>query len=98
DPAKPPAFEPGDHRRNSKAFSAEAIAELKPKLAKLKQRFGSTTEDLAAVALNYVLAHPHVACVIRGFRNARQVQTNLAADTRHKLTMQDVEFVRQALS
>ena len=97
DPSKPPTFEPGDHRKNSKAFSAEAIAQLKPKLAKLKERYGQSTEDLAAVALNYVLAHPHVACVIPGFRNERQVRSNLSADTRHKLSMQDVEFVRQVL-
>src|SRR4051794_3674567 len=58
DPKNPPQFEPGDHRKNSKAFSAEEIEKLKPKLAKLKQRFGSTTEDLARVALNYVLAMP----------------------------------------
>src|SRR3954452_11981657 len=69
DPGKPPQFEPGDHRKDSKAFSAEAIAALKPKLAKLKSRFGSTTDDLAAVALQYVLAHPRIACVIPGFRN-----------------------------
>src|SRR3954471_11678998 len=60
DPSKPPQFEPGDHRKNSKAFSAEEIAKLKPKLEKLKKKFGPTTEDLAAVALNYVLAHPRV--------------------------------------
>src|SRR3954451_21382618 len=49
DPSKPPQFEPGDHRQNSKAFKADAIAELKPKLQKLKDRFGTTTEDLASV-------------------------------------------------
>src|SRR5262249_21301344 len=43
DPSKPPQFEPGDHRKDSKSFGAEAIAALKPKLEKLKQRFGSTT-------------------------------------------------------
>ncbi len=80
DPSKPPQFEPGDHRKNSKAFSAEEIAKLKPKLEKLKSRFGPTIEDLAAVALNYVLAHPNVACVIPGFRNERQAKCNLAAD------------------
>src|SRR5262245_37751617 len=82
DPSKPPQFEPGDHRMNSKAFSPEAISALKPKLEKLKARFGSTTEDLAAMALNYVLAQPRVCCVIPGFRNERQVKCNLAADGR----------------
>jgi aryl-alcohol dehydrogenase-like predicted oxidoreductase len=96
DPSKPPQFEPGDHRKNSKAFGAEAIAELKPKLGKLKSRFGSTTEDLAAVALQYVLAQPRVACVIPGFRNQRQARCNLAAEGR-RFTTDDVKFVQDAL-
>ena len=97
DPSKPPSFEPGDHRQNSKAFSAEAIAELKPKLEKLKTRFGDSIEDLASVALNYVLAHPHVASVIPGFRNERQVRVNLGASGR-ELTQDDVKFIREALA
>lgn len=97
DPSKPPQFEPGDHRRNSKAFSAEEIAKLKPKLEKLKQRFGSTTADLAATALNYVLAQPHVACVIPGFRNERQARCNLAAAGR-TMSSDDVGFIQSALA
>jgi len=97
DPSKPPSFEPGDHRENSQAFSGPAIAELKPKLAKLKARFGDSIEDLASVALNYVLAQPHVACVIPGFRNERQVKVNLGADGRN-LSAEDVAFVREALA
>jgi aryl-alcohol dehydrogenase-like predicted oxidoreductase len=96
DPSNPPQFEPGDHRKNSKAFSAEAIAQLKPKLAKLKQRFGSTTEDLAAAALNYVLAHPRVACVIPGFRNERQAKCNLSGITK-RFGQDDVKFMQEAL-
>jgi aryl-alcohol dehydrogenase-like predicted oxidoreductase len=96
DPSKPPTFEPGDHRQNSKAFSAEAIAELKPKLARLKERFGPSTEDLVAVALNYVLAQPHVSCVIPGFRNERQATANAGAAGRY-LSDADVAFVREAL-
>ncbi len=96
DPSKPPEFEPGDHRKNSKSFGPEAIAELKPKLAKLKTRFGSTTDDLAAVALQYVLAHPRVACVIPGFRNERQAKCNLGAAGR-KFSAEDVKFVQDAL-
>jgi len=97
DPANPPQFEPGDHRQNSRAFGAEAIAELKPKLGKLKARFGDSVEDLAVVALNYVLAHPHVACVIPGFRNERQVRVNLGAEGRG-FTAENVAFVREALA
>lgn len=97
DPANPPTFEPGDHRQNSRAFSAEAIAELKPKLEKLKARFGDSVEDLASVALNYVLAFPHVACVIPGFRNERQVRVNVGAEGR-RLSAEDVAFVRETLA
>ena len=97
DPKNPPQFEPGDHRKDSKAFSAEAIEKLKPKLAKLKKRFGENTEDLASIALNYVLAMPRVACVIPGFRNERQARCNLAAAGR-KFSQDDVRFVREALA
>lgn len=96
DPAKPPTFEPGDHRQNSEAFGAKAIAELKPKLEKLKERFGSTTEDLAAVALQYVLAQPRVACVIPGFRNPRQATCNVAGADR-QFSDADIQFIRETL-
>jgi aryl-alcohol dehydrogenase-like predicted oxidoreductase len=96
DPSKPPVFEPGDHRKDSKAFGAEEIGRLKPKLEKLKSRFGSKIEDLASVALNYDLAHPRVCCVIPGFRNENQARINLAAAGR-ALSPADLEFVRAAL-
>jgi myo-inositol catabolism protein IolS len=93
----PPEFEPGDNRKDRPAFGAEELAELKPKVEKLKGRFGATTEDLAATALNYVLAQPHVACVIPGFRNERQARCNLAAAKR-TISASDVEFVRQTFT
>ena len=96
DPANPPAFEPGDHRRGSNAFGAESIAALQPKLAKLKARFGDSTEDLAAVALGYILAQPRVACVIPGFRNERQARCNLAAEGR-PLSEADLQFIQETL-
>jgi aryl-alcohol dehydrogenase-like predicted oxidoreductase len=96
-PTNPPEFEPGDNRRDRKEFSAEALELLKPKLEKLKMRFGSTVENLAAVALSYVLAHPRVACVIPGFRNERQARCNVSA-AGTALTPDDIRFVREVLS
>lgn len=96
DPKKPPVFESGDHRQNDKDFSGKALAALKPKLEKLKARFGSRTEDLAAVALNYVLASPRVCSVIPGFRNERQARCNVAAAGR-TLTAEDIGYIRKAL-
>lgn len=98
DPKNPPQFEPGDHRKDKEAFGAAAIEKLKPKLEKLKARFGSTTEDLSAMALAYVLAQPRVACVIPGFRNDRQARCNLTAATRKPMSSADVEFIRVTLS
>jgi len=96
DPANPPTFEPGDHRKDSSAFSAESINALNPKLQILKSRFGDTIEDLAAVALQYVLAQPHVACVIPGFRNRRQAACNVAGADRIFST-EDIAFIRETL-
>lgn len=96
DPSKPPTFEPGDHRQHNKSFQPEEIAKLKPKLEKLKARFGATTEDLAAMALNYLLHEPIVCCVIPGFRNERQAKCNLAGVGR-KFTAEDAAFIRTTL-
>jgi myo-inositol catabolism protein IolS len=97
DPKNPPQFEFGDNRKNSKAFSAEELEKLRPKLAKLKQRFGESTEALASMALNYVLAMPRVACVIPGFRNERQARINVGAAGR-SLTADDIKFVQDAVT
>ncbi len=93
----PPAFEEGDNRRNNASFSAENLAKLAPKMAKLKSRFGEATEDLVRVALQYVLHEPVVACVIPGFRDRDQVQLNVGAHGR-PLTNDDVAFVRDVLA
>ena len=97
DPEKPPQFEEGDHRRNSGRFTPEKLRAQKPKLARLKSRFGATTEDLAGVAQRYILNHPNVACVIPGFRNERQVVCNLAGADR-ELSAVDQDFITQVLS
>jgi len=96
DADNPPTFADGDHRARNPQFKAEALRELKPKLEKLKARFGATTEDLAAMALGYVLAHPRVACVIPGFRNAAQAKCNTSA-ARRALSAEDVAFIRETL-
>lgn len=46
DPQNPPSFDEGDHRRGNRGFQTERLLELKPKLAKLKARFGDSIEDL----------------------------------------------------
>ena len=83
--------------RGSERFQTANLLKLKPKMEKLKQRFGAKTEDLAAVALRYVLNFPSVACVIPGFRNERQAACNLAGAGR-ALSEDDMAFIRQTLA
>ncbi len=97
DPENPPEFDEGDHRKAKEKYQSAALRELRPKLGSLKQRFGTTTADLAAIAQRYVLNHPDVACVIPGFRNESQVACNLAAIER-ELSVEDIEFINQALT
>jgi aryl-alcohol dehydrogenase-like predicted oxidoreductase len=97
DPYNPPQFEEGDNRRGRHHFETENLLALKPKLAKLKARFGDSVEDLAGVALRYVLNMPNVACAIPGFRNERQVKANLAGVTR-QLSEEDMQFIKDALA
>ncbi|MDK2971731.1 MAG: hypothetical protein PWP23_1486 [Candidatus Sumerlaeota bacterium] len=92
DPENPPTFDEGDHRRNAKKFTRESLLEVRAKMARIKERFGGETETLAGVALRYVLAHPHVACVIPGFRNEKQVACNLSA-AGYDLSAEDVRFI-----
>ena len=90
--AKPPQFEEGDHRRGDHLFTAESIAKVSAKMAKIKARFGAAPEDLARVALQYLLSFECVGCVIPGFRNKAQVAVNLAGSEK-PLSAEDAAFV-----
>ena len=92
-PESPPHFELGDFRRNKESFTSEGIRRANAGVDRIKERLGESTEDLARAAMQYVLAHDNVACVIPGFRNVKQVQCNLwAADK--PLEAADVEYLR----
>jgi aryl-alcohol dehydrogenase-like predicted oxidoreductase len=93
----PPQFENGDHRKGLSRFSYESLAKLEIQLNKIKEKFGSSTEDLARVAQQYLLHHKFVGAVIPGFRNLNQVKTNLAAMDK-PLTDDEFEFVRRIFS
>ena len=93
----PPTFDDGDQRKESGRFTAESLAKLEPKMARLKERFGDATADLCRMALQYILHVESVACVIPGFRNSAQVEMNVAASGR-PLTDDDVRFARDTLS
>lgn len=90
---KPPKFEPGDHRANAERFKPEYLAKVEPKIEMLKSKFGSSIEDLARAALQYLLHYPVVGAVIPGFRNLNQVKINLSAAEK-PLTEEEFNFIR----
>ena len=89
----PPHFEPGDHRVRAKKFTPESLAEVEPKIIKLKEHFGSSVEDLARAALQYLLHYKVVGAVIPGFRNLNQVKVNLSAAEK-PLTDDEFNFIK----
>jgi myo-inositol catabolism protein IolS len=76
--SNPPKFEAGDHRANADRFKPESLAKLEPKIEKLKNKFGSSNQELSRAALQYLLYYKQVGAVIPGFRNLDQVKSNLS--------------------
>ncbi len=94
DPKEPPTFDDGDNRKHSAAFKAEYLAKVKQRLGRVRSRFGGSKEDLAAVALRFVLSHRGVASVIPGFQNADEVRANLGV-TQRSFDVDDIDFLRE---
>jgi len=93
----PPTFENGDHRKGLSRFSRESLEKLEPKLNRIKEKFGSSEEELARVAMQFLLHYKFMGSVIPGFRNLRQVQVNLSAMD-NPLTDDEFEFVKSVFT
>ncbi len=96
DPDHPPQFGEGDIRGGDSGFTRERLLNLRRRLVPIKARFGGDVQDMARVALQYALARSPQACVIPGFKDARQVDSNAQVSGR-PLTAEDVTFIRQTL-
>jgi len=93
----PPQFEFGDHRRGLKRFSKEHLEWLEPRIEKIKQKFGPSVEELGRAALQYLLLYNFVGAVIPGFRNLKQVKSNLFAVDK-PLTNEEFVFIEETFS
>jgi myo-inositol catabolism protein IolS len=93
----PPKFEDGDHRARSPKFIRENLEKIEPKIDKLKEKFGSSVEELSRAALQYLLHYKVVGAVIPGFRNLKQVKSNLAYKDK-PLTDEGFIFIRDVFS
>lgn len=98
DPENPPEFEPGDIRgQRMQNFDGAALRKLKPKLATLGERFGTSIEERSSAACRFVAAHPNVCSVIPGFRNERQALCNVRGGTDEPMTGDDLAFCRDVM-
>lgn len=93
----PPKFESGDHRSSNDKFKAEYLGKIESRLNKLKEMFGDSTQNLARVALQYLLYYNVVGTVIPGFRNIKQVEINLSAAEK-PLTNEEFSFINDVFS
>ena len=91
------SFAEGDIRNQMDDFKPDNIRAIQPKLALLKQRFGSDVQDLVNMAVNYVLGFDTVSCVIPGFRNDQQAKMNVAAAGK-TLSAEDMAFIYKTLA
>lgn len=97
DPLNPPAFPPGDHRRQKQWFQTQGLALLRKRLTLLKERFGGTTADLVRVALQYCLARSSQAVAVVGFTTPQHVAMNLAI-AHQELSDDDIRFIRATMA
>ena len=92
-----PQFRDGDHRKGLSRFSKENLEKLEPKLQKLKDKFGASQEELARVAMQFLLHYKIMGAVIPGFRNLHQVKVNLSAMDK-PLTDEEFEYVKSVFA
>ena len=92
-----PQFQDGDHRKGLSRFSKENLEKLEPKLQKLKDKFGASQEELARVAMQFLLHYKIMGAVIPGFRNLHQVKVNLSAMDK-PLTDDEFEYVKSVFA
>jgi myo-inositol catabolism protein IolS len=96
DPENPPQFGDGDIRATNPSFSRERLLDIRRKLQPIKDRFGSEVHDLLRIAIQFPLAQSSQACVIPGFKNARQVESN-AQGACKPLNEDEEAFIKQIL-
>ena len=86
-------FEEGDFRAHF--FGGDRAAQVEQHVQSLTSDLGIGSDDLADVALRYVLAHPAVSTVIAGMRTVRNVERNAASSDRGPLPPEQLEVLQR---
>ncbi|MEV0537070.1 aldo/keto reductase [Kitasatospora sp. NPDC050463] len=96
-PSSPLAFPAGDHRQGGSLFTRPTLRAIHDGLTSLSQRFGGSRADLTRVAVRYALQRDPDAAVLLGFRNARQIGSNLTC-LGESLSSEDIGAIQLAMS
>ncbi len=85
-------FPDGDFRNSY--FGGDRAAQVEEHVDALTRDLGIGTDDVADVALRYVLDHPAVSTVIAGMRTVRNVERNCATSDGRRLTEEQHAVIR----
>jgi aryl-alcohol dehydrogenase-like predicted oxidoreductase len=85
-------FPDGDFRATY--FGGDRAAQVEQHVAALTRDLGIGTDELADVALRYVLDQPEVSTVIAGMRSVRNVERNCATSDGRRLTQEQRATIR----
>ena len=69
-------FDEGDFRNNY--FRGERKQEVHDRVRAIVSELGTSEDEIAEIALRYILSHPAVSSVIPGMRSVRNVERNMA--------------------
>jgi aryl-alcohol dehydrogenase-like predicted oxidoreductase len=86
-------FPDGDFR--NRYFGGERPVQVEEHVTALVQDLGIRTDELADVALRYVLDNPAVSTVIAGMRSVRNVERNAGTSDGRRLTEEQRDVIRR---
>lgn len=85
-------FDEGDFRNDY--FRGDRKKEVRDRVLAIEGELGITDDDMAEVALRYVLSHPAVSTVIPGMRSVRNVERNMRVGDGRGLPDEQVERLK----
>ena len=97
DPESPPEFKDGESRKGNERFEAPYLRQLRPVLESVRKRFGASKEDLAGIAMRYVLDQPNVISVLNGFQRRSDILSSQSV-LGCELSEEDHRWLEQAFA
>ena len=86
-------FDDGDFR--NRYFRDERKREVQERVRAIVGELGASEEDMAEIALRFVLSHPAVSTVIPGMRSVRNVERNCAVADGRGLPPEQLEVLKR---